>query len=59
MEQNQFQVGDKVKFTSWVGKIALEGIVKSVFYNQDEKLYVKIDVNGKNYLKLAKDVTLC
>ena len=35
--ENQIKVGDKVQFTTWVGKLESTGVVTSVFMSKDNK----------------------
>ena len=54
--ENQIKVGDKVQFTTWVGKVETTGTVTSVFTSKDNKEYCRIKVDGKSFLKQTKSV---
>jgi hypothetical protein len=56
MENQEFKKGDKIQFTSWVGKKVLEGVFIKLHTGPDKKEYAMINVDGKNYLKLLKSV---
>ena len=54
--ENQIKAGDKVQFTTWVGKLESTGVVTSVFMSKDNKEYCRINVDGKSFLKQSKSV---
>jgi len=54
--ENQIKVGDKVQFTTWIGKLETTGTVTSVFMSKDNKEYCRIKADGKAFLKQTKSV---
>ena len=54
--ENQIKAGDKVQFTTWVGKVETTGTVTTVFMSKDNKEYCRINVDGKSFLKQSKSV---